>query len=39
LSFIKRKTPHFEDELKKGKTIEILIMSEMEIVGAQATAD
>lgn len=25
---------HFEDELKKGKSAEILVMSEIEIVGA-----
>jgi chromosome condensin MukBEF MukE localization factor len=25
---------HFEDELKKGKAAEILVMSEMEIAGA-----
>lgn len=29
---------HFEDELAKGKTIEILIMSEMEISGVPQVA-
>jgi predicted RNase H-like HicB family nuclease len=24
---------HFEDELRKGKTVEILVMSEMELTG------
>ncbi len=29
---------HFEDELTKGKTIEILVMSEMEISGVPQAA-
>jgi predicted RNase H-like HicB family nuclease len=29
---------HFEEELQKGRTIEILIMSEMELSGALETA-
>lgn len=31
-------TLHFEDELNKGKTLEILVMSEMEVSGAVEVA-